>query len=287
MKTETTVGRGGDPAYLLGSSEDERRLIEQDAFLGGMTKRLFLEAGIGPGMRVLDVGSGVGDVSLLAASLVGPEGEIVGVDRDPSAVAGARERIAALGIPNVSFVEGDARELDPGTFDAAVGRFVLMYQADPTETIRRVAENVRPGGVFAFQEWTLTDAFLSHPHSPLWRRTSEIGLKTARRAGTQMEMGFRLYRVFVEAGLSAPRTIAERPLGGGPDYPGYRYLAGLMRSMLPLTEEFGVATAEEVGIETLHQRIRDEVVELGGVVAFPSITGAWARKPSDPRGEES
>ena len=281
METE----RRAEPTYLLGSSEGERRrLIEQDAFLGGLTRRLFVEAGIGPGMRVLDVGSGVGDVSLLASSLVGPAGEVVGVDRDPGAVSSAGERIKALGLDNVSFVEGDVREVDlAGSFDAAVGRFVLMYQSDPTETLRRVADRVGPGGTLAFQEWTLTDAFLSHPHSPLWGRAAEIGLKTARRAGTQMEMGFRLYRSFVEAGLSAPNTIAERPMGGGPDYAGYRYLAGLMRSMLPLTEKFGVATAEEVGIETLPERIRNEVVALGGIVVFPSITGAWAKKPiTDP-----
>lgn len=282
MKTEAKGKSREDPTYLLGHSEEEqRRLIEQEVFLGGFTRRLFLEAGIGPGMRVLDVGCGVGDVSLLAASLVGPEGEVVGVDRDPLAVANARKRVRAMGLQNVSFVEGDARELAPGgPFDAIVGRFVLMYQADPAEVLRRVADHVRLGGVFAFQEWTLTDPFLSHPRSPLWQRISGIGLETARRAGTQMEMGLGLYPAFVAAGLLAPRTIAERPVGGGPDYPGYRYLVGLIRSMLPLTERFGVTTAEEVGIETLHGRIRDEVVALGGVVAHPSMTGAWARKPA-------
>ena len=270
----------GEPTYLLGSSEGERRrLVEQDAFLGGFTRRLFLEAGIEPQMRVLDVGSGVGDVSLLVASLVGPEGEVVGVDRDPFAVAGARERVGALGLDNVTFVEGDARELDPDApFDAAVGRFVLMYQADPTGLLRRVADHVRPGGVLAFQEWTLTDPFLSHPRSPLWQRTARIGVETARRAGTQMEMGFGLYPAFVGAGIPAPEILVERPVGGGPDYPGYRFLAGLIRSMLPLTEEFGIATAEEIDVDTLHERIRDEVVALNGVVAHPSITGAWSRK---------
>lgn len=283
MKTRLKDGRVEDPTYLLGRSEGERRrLIEQDAFLGGFTGRLFAEAGIGPGMRVLDVGCGVGDVSLLAASLVGPGGEVVGVDRDPLAVASARERVRAMGLRNVSFVEGDARELVlDGPFDAAVGRFVLMYQADPVEVLRRVADHVRPGGVFAFQEWTLTDPFISYPRSPLWQYISDVGVETARRAGTQMEMGFGMYPAFVAAGLSAPRTIAERPVGGGPDYPGYEYLAGLMRSMLPLTERFGVATAEEVGVETLPERIRDEVVALGGVVAHPSMTGAWSTKPAD------
>lgn len=279
---ETKNGPRGDAIYALGRSEGERRrLIAQDAFLGGFTGRLFREAGIGEGMRVLDVGSGVGDVSLLAASLVGPEGAVVGVDTDLHAVAEARERVRALGLSNASFVTGDVRDLTfDEPFDAVVGRFVLMYVADPTETLRGIADHVRPGGVFAFQEWMLTDRFLSHPHSPLWQRTSDLGLETIRRAGTQMQIGAGLYQAYAAAGLQDPRTIAERPVGGGLDYPGYGYLVGLIRSMLPVMEQLGVATAQEVGIATLEQRIRDEVVALGGVVAFPSMMGAWAEKPA-------
>jgi SAM-dependent methyltransferase len=83
-------------------------LSRQAAFLGGTTERLFRAAGLEPGMRVLDVGSGAGDVALLAAEFVGPEGEVVGVDVDGAALKVARGRAHALGLRNVSFVEGDA-----------------------------------------------------------------------------------------------------------------------------------------------------------------------------------
>ena len=97
-REESIKRREDDAIYALGHSEEERRrLTEQDEFLGGMTSGLFSEAGVGPGMRVLDVGCGVGDGSLLAASsLVGPEGEVVGVDADPLALANAAERVRAL-----------------------------------------------------------------------------------------------------------------------------------------------------------------------------------------------
>jgi cyclopropane fatty-acyl-phospholipid synthase-like methyltransferase len=63
--------------YALGSTDAERgRLIRQAACLAAHTERLFREAGIGPGQRVLDLGSGVGDVALIAARLVGPSGEV-------------------------------------------------------------------------------------------------------------------------------------------------------------------------------------------------------------------
>ena len=282
MDTGPAGERKGDAVYALGYSEEERRrLTEQDVFLGGLTERLFIEAGIGPGMRVLDVGCGVGDVSLLAASLVGPGGEVVGVDRDPLVLANATERVRALGLANVRFVEGDIRNLDfDEPFDAAVGRFVLMYLADQVEALRSIAGHVRPGGVLAFQEYNMADSGLSHPRAALWERAGRLIVETFRRAGLEMEMGLKMYPAFVAAGLPAPAIWAERLVGGGPDYPGYGYVAGVLTSLLPMIEKLGVASAREVGIETLHERLREEAAALGGAVALPSIAGAWTRKPA-------
>jgi SAM-dependent methyltransferase len=273
----------GDAIYAPGYSEEERqRLIEQAGFFGGFTERLLVDAGIGPGMRVLDVGCGVGDVSLLVASLVRPEGAVLGVDSNPLALGHARERVSAMGLTNVDFVEGDIRDLafdEP--FDAAVGRLVLMYLADPAATLRRIAALLRPGGIIAFQELTLTESGLTYPEAPLLQRTGTLINETFRRAGTEMEMGLKLYPAFIAAGLPAPAMRAERPIGGGPDFPGYRWMAQITRSILPLMEQLGVANAEDIDVETLVERLREEVVGSGGVVAMPTLMGAWARKPTE------
>jgi SAM-dependent methyltransferase len=273
----------GDAIYAPGYSEEERqRLIEQAGFFGGFTERLLVDAGIGPGMRVLDVGCGVGDVSLLVASLVRPEGAVLGVDSNPLALGHARERVSAMGLTDVDFVEGDIRDLafdEP--FDAAVGRLVLMYLADPAATLRRIAALLRPGGIIAFQELTLTESGLTYPEAPLLQRTGTLINETFRRAGTEMEMGLKLYPAFIAAGLPAPAMRAERPIGGGPDFPGYRWMAQITRSILPLMEQLGVANAEDIDVETLVVRLREEVVGSGGVVAMPTLMGAWARKPTE------
>jgi len=118
-----------DSDYLLGSSDREHeRLICQAARTAPLTERFFREAGIGPGQRVLDVGSGVGDVALLAARLVGPAGEVVGVERDPRSVAGARRRVTEADYRNVSFTESDIAQISSNKpFDAVVGRFILQF----------------------------------------------------------------------------------------------------------------------------------------------------------------
>ena len=97
-------------------------------------------------MRVLDVGSGAGDVALLAADLVGPTGEVVGVEVAPETIAIAEQRVAAAGLSNVRFVRADLRDLrlDEAPFDAIVGRWVLMYQPDPADLLRRLAAFAAP-----------------------------------------------------------------------------------------------------------------------------------------------
>jgi ubiquinone/menaquinone biosynthesis C-methylase UbiE len=137
-----------DPTYWFERTDAEsRRLIRQSEWYDPSTRRFFMEAGIGPGMSVLDIGSGAGDVAMLAAELVGPSGRVLGLDLNPAGLAVARERAAAAGLTNVEFIEADARAVPPGqTFDAAVGRIVLMYMADPAGTLRAVARAVNPGG---------------------------------------------------------------------------------------------------------------------------------------------
>ena len=125
---------GSAPTYVLGSTDFEhQRLIRQAAYLAPITEQLFREAGIGRGQRVLDLGSGAGDVAMLAARLVGPSGEVVGIERDAHSITRARTRVAHAGFDNVSFVQCDASQVEAGApFDAVVGRFILQHLPSTT-----------------------------------------------------------------------------------------------------------------------------------------------------------
>ena len=114
-----------------GSTDSEHeRLIRQAARLAPVTERLFREAGISSGQRVLDLGSGVGDVAMLVARIVGPSGEVVGVERDVRSISVARARVAEAGLHNVSFTCTDVSHVATNRpFDAAIGRLIRAIVA--------------------------------------------------------------------------------------------------------------------------------------------------------------
>lgn len=279
--TEGAVGTASE-AYAMGRTEAEtERLIRQSGFYAPFTRRLFERAGLGPGMMVLDVGTGAGDIALIAAEMVGASGSVVGVDRNPEVLETARARALTAGLSNATFVEGDAGALDlDGGFDAAVGRLVLMHQPDPAKTLRSVAAEVRSGGIVAFQEYNVTPrSMVAFPPTPLWEEALGWIATALERAGVNTEMGFELRSAFVEAGLPEPRMELNAPVGGGPLWGGYEFAAGTVRTLLPLLERFGIATAEEVGVETPAARLREEMVASGGVGKPPEMVSAWAPKP--------
>jgi ubiquinone/menaquinone biosynthesis C-methylase UbiE len=268
------------PVYVFGHAENElQRLIDQSCFFGGLTEQIFLNAGLGTGMQVLDIGCGTGDVSFLAARLVGPSGKVVGMDKSAASIAIARERAATAKLQNVAFIVGDVADVSLGqSFDVVVGRLVLMYLPDPASALRRIAGQVRPGGLIIFHEMDTT-GFRSLPYSPLFEKCAGWIGETCRRGKVEIQMGLKLYQTFLSAGLPAPQMILGARIEGGPNSPAYEYVAQTVRSVLPMMEQFGVAKAEEVQIETLAQRLRDEVTSGGGVIVIPPLVGAWALKP--------
>jgi SAM-dependent methyltransferase len=270
--------------YPLGRSDEEtRRLMLQQQVYGPLTRRLLQAAGIGTGMRVLDLGSGAGDVALTLADLIGPTGRIVGVDMNVEILETARRRVAAVGWDNVEFHAGDIRELPlPDDFDAVVGRWILMYIPEPAQLLRRAASLLGPGGIVAFQESVLRDPPRTYPPAPLHEAVVRWTTPPPGAPAPSMEMGLQLFEVFVAAGLPAPQLRLEAPLGGGPDWPGFAYLASTVRSLLPFFERAGVVTADQVDIETLEDRLRTEVVERGGIQLLPPVVGAWSRTAQTP-----
>jgi|SRR5215831_4098161 len=265
--------------YALGYTDSEHeRLIRQAAIIAPITERLFRTAGIRRGQRVLDLGSGMGDVAMLLARLVGPLGEIVGVERDANSIARAKARVAAAGLHNMSFLNSDVNNvIADEPFDAAVGRFILMFLPDPVSVLRSVSRLVRPGGVLAFQEPSWAPMLALGSGLPLWSRTRHLIHETLLRSGANREMGLALYRVFQESGLPAPKMHLEMPLGSDADF--IRLTSDVLCSLRPLAERHAVSLKELGDLDMLPDRICAEVADANTVVSLIAVVGAWSRKP--------
>jgi ubiquinone/menaquinone biosynthesis C-methylase UbiE len=269
-----------DTSYLLAYSDEEiRRLERQAQFVSSLTRRLFEMAGIAPGMRVLDVGSGAGDVALLLAEYVGQEGSVVGVELNPDMAQLARQRVKHVGLTNVSFIAGDINTVAlDGEFDAIVGRLILIYLRDKVAVLHRLVEHLRPGGIVAFQDLDFAGIGASSPPAPLAGQAVGWLREVFRRSGLEVHMGLQLYRLFVDAGLPGPGMELISTAGGGPAWEGYYHLAAVLKSVFQPLIKLDIATEEEVGIETLEERLREESVRLGGAMTGLALMNAWTRK---------
>ncbi|MGI9625935.1 MAG: class I SAM-dependent methyltransferase [Longimicrobiales bacterium] len=279
MNTENNV------SYVLGHTDRELdRLDLQGLIYREITEQTFAEAGLGEGMRVLDIGCGSGDVSRSAARLVGPSGSVLGVDRDADTVSRTTARAEADGVTNLEFRVADlGDDLEAGTFDALVGRFILMHQEDPAAVLRQCASVVRPGGIVAMVEshmTTLMEGPHSMPFSPYFDKLVQWKGAVVAGAGADLESGLRLGETYVAAGLPRPMMQLRGRVEGGPESPVYRYMADSCRSMLPAATEHGVTGLDEAEIDQIEDRLRQEAEATeGSYVVWPVVT-AWCRTAS-------
>lgn len=267
--------------YALGSSDQERRrLMAQGALLRDMTAAGFRAAGIVPGMRVLDLGSGVGDVSLLAADLVGPTGSVVGLDRDPANVAWAVRRIEEAGIKNIRFhVTEFADYQDDQPFDAIVGRFILMYLPDPAATLRALSRHLRSGAVVSFFEPDFTVPSRIEPDIPEMRKCEGYLVEILKRSGATIDMGMRLHPTFRDAGFAGTSTLVSHLSGCGVQRQMVEGFVAIMRNLMPRIEELGVATAEDLQLDTLADRLEALAREYDPQWVATRYISGWTRKP--------
>lgn len=274
MTVQETEGAGG---YVLGHSDRElERLERQATFFGDMTREVLVRAGIEPGMRVLDLGCGVGDVSMIAADLVGADGEVVGIDISPDALAVATRRAQASGRAIAEFVHSridDYQGIDG--FDAIVGRFIMVHLPKSGETLGRLVREARPNAIFAFAEMDL-DTVSASGETPLLDQCVAWVAEVYRRAGLDPNPGAGLFATFKAAGLH-PQMFGMTRIGDSQDMPGFAFLAESVRSMLPMIEKLGIASSQDIGIDTLRERLLAEAALADTCVFYPRFVGGWGR----------
>jgi len=265
--------------YVMGrTSAETERLQLQASVVAPHSAYLLRLAGVTPGMRVLDIGCGTGDMSMLLAELVGPGGTVIGVDLNPAVLELARARAAESNLANVSYVEADLVNLwldEP--VDAVVGRLVLVHLPEPAATVRALSRLVRPGGLVSFQEFNITRA-RSVPPTPLATRGMAWIISAWCAAGLDPDLGEQVASILREAGLSVQGAAATGPAGTAESVMP-AYLEGTLRSLLPVALAHGQVTEAEVDIDTVAERTARELKEADATFWSPELAAAWARVP--------
>lgn len=263
--------------YPLANDDHERqRLRIQSEALLPLTRRMLSGAGVGPGARVLELGCGAGDLTTLLADLVGPDGEVVAVDRDPSQIAAATTRLRPSSVRAVTFVDVDVESFVPtGTFDAVVGRYVLMYLPSPEGILERAAGWLRPGGALAFLEMDFFRGVRSRAWPPASERTMRaidfVG-DVMLDAGIHPDMAVRLPSALSRYGRVD--AVAAAPLGFGAASLALPLSA--VRSVVPTARRLGRADADVHDADAL---IAEELTDRDEhtVTLQPLSVAAWVR----------
>lgn len=272
-----TAASEGD--YVLGHSQREiRRLATQATLLRPITERLIQNVKIGAGMRVLDLGCGAGDVSMLAAELVGPTGSVVGIDRSPEVLDVASERARLARMRQIRFEQASVQTFSSDEpCDLVIGRYILIHQSDPVDFLRSAARLVRSGGYIAFHEIRLVQTVDSSPRVPLWQLCGNLIETACQSALPHYDVGNRLIECFSEAGLPQPQLFCETLVGGGIDSPLYAWMAETLLSFLPQLAKIGFGLGEQDGFEAFEANLRAAVVEARSQIVAPVQVCVWAR----------
>ncbi len=265
----------GEP-YVLGSHAEElARLDHQASAIERPTRLLMQAAGLAAGMRVLDLGTGLGHVARLAAAIVGPSGRVVGIDQSEEALTIARERTAAAGTTHVEYIRGNAAEWRASEpFDAIVTRLFLFHVANPTTVVRHHLANLRPRGLFLAVDYDIGSA-RTEPSVPLLESALHWIEAGFRSAGAWPRIGARLGGILSDAGLGSVTTLGIQGYIAPDDPAGPKLVAGVVRSLAPTLVSRGIATEAELGLSTLEERIASAVRLARAVLLPPTVVGAW------------
>jgi ubiquinone/menaquinone biosynthesis C-methylase UbiE len=261
------------------SVEEHERLRHQGDLLEPATRRLFQAIGVGPGWRCLDVGCGPGATMQLMGDIVGPSGEVAGLDRDAKAGRDAVERLQAAGSSRYRFIEADMEGADvigERLFDLVFARLSLLHIRDPVGVLRKMHRWTKPGGYIAAQDYYCRTMNL-YPKSEAGSELIRIILETSERAGVDLEFAFKLPVHFADAGIGVPDGT-DTHVRVTTSEPFISMYMTFCRSLLPRAVELGVTT--DARMEGVFKELEQTIAQgRPSSALWPAMIGVWKRKP--------
>jgi SAM-dependent methyltransferase len=262
--------------YVLGSDAGElERLDRQAASIERPTRQLLQASGIAPGMRALDLGTGLGHVARILGELVGPAGSVVGLDNAAGVLEAARQRTDAAAASHVTFTQGDVttwRAESP--FDVIAGRLLLFHVADPVAVVRHHLQNLKPGGIFVAIDFDI-GACRTEPPVAFAEEVIRWVRAAFRAAGAWPHIGARLGIILDDAGLTRITSFGLQPYVPARSGNGAALLAGVARTLAPAIIQHGIASDAELDLPNLQRRLEETTRAADAVILLPTVSGAW------------
>src|SRR5215213_665096 len=272
MQAQSKLNTRGDYVLATGNAAANRLRILHNVY-GPGARKLLLRAGIQRGMSVVDLGCGVGMTTQLLAELVGPTGEIVGVDYSAAQIEQARALLPPE-LTNVRFVEASA--IDTGlhreAFDVVYSRFLLIHLQDPELALREMHRLLKPEGIMAIEDGDLTSAS-SEPRSKLEEFSNLFGA-LGPKWGVDYTLGRRLFHLVLNAKFSQVGITFNQPV----------FSRGENKRLLELSVAEAGPSFVSAGLLSREQLTETvaEMRRLGGgdtvLAVMPRMSQVWARK---------
>jgi ubiquinone/menaquinone biosynthesis C-methylase UbiE len=262
--------------YILATGgKDVKRLRLLHEVYGPGTEALFHRVGLRPGMKVVEVGCGSGNIACWVAEQVGPSGSVVAIDNNAGQIEQARAQARTRSLSNIDFRVADAYSprLPEGAFDLVYCRLVLMHLTHPADALQAMRSLARPGGTVVCSEMDL-GCWLCDPPADAMRRFFELNEALGQRIGENFRLGASLHRLFRQAGFARPEVGTNFVLALRGEKK--RLLGMTFVEFAPELVRLGLATQTEVDdIAAQLMRLADDETTLFG---FPLLVQVWAAR---------
>jgi len=261
-------------AYVLATGEAAaHRLNILNNLYGTGSCRVLLDAGLRRGMRVADLGCGVGTMTKMIGEFVGPQGYVVGMDASAAQIAEAQSRLPS-DATNISFVEASATGTGwpDESFDLVYCRFLLLHLQEPERALAEMRRLLKPGGVLVCEDGDLTSAG-SEPASALGAFAELFGLLGPHR-GVDYTLGRRLFPMVAAAGFAAPEITFNQPVIARGE--NKRLLELSVAEAGPAIVEAGLLRSSDLKATLAEMRRLGE--DEGVLAVMPRMAQVWARK---------
>jgi ubiquinone/menaquinone biosynthesis C-methylase UbiE len=263
MTASQYIIRGGVPG------RERLRLLAR--VMRPTTLALLKRMGVHAGMKCLDVGCGGGDVALDLARLVGPQGEVVGIDMDATKLDLARNEASSQRLEQVSFqqTEIDKYNFQP-VFDLVYARFLLTHLSRPERALRKMHDALRPGGVLVIEDIDFSGHFC-WPDCAAFRQYIALYAEAAKRQSADPNIGPRLPRMLLDVGCAGVQLNVVQPAS----------IDGEVKLVAPLTLEniadavIAAELASRAELDCLIAELYEFARDPRSVMSIPRVVQAW------------